>query len=282
MRKCRVWQLALPSPLSTNYYYNFHPPQHTLGEPTDRWVMLKMTMLLQVCQMWRRSWWKSCADCTAAGASGQSCMLDVSWWRARFVGKRGSRACEHAGGQGLIHPQHGEFEVWNRQCLAQSCRAPPPELHDARRPWRILQTSRHGATPAVRDSCTRIWGVLARSRARHFWDVVQDSCHVVAPPPEEGFQGHGQHLQEIGRTRLATTRLPGWRTCKMVKKSYWLKFTFLSPVKLLTVFLSPNPSTLLTEAPRAPSICCCLVPRPKSVWQFVETGGLGLPLPWFI
>ena len=31
MRKCRVWQLALPSPLLTIFFYNFHPPQHHFG-----------------------------------------------------------------------------------------------------------------------------------------------------------------------------------------------------------------------------------------------------------
>ena len=36
------------------------------------------------------------------------------------------------------HLEHVEDEVWNRQCLAQSRRSPPPELHEARRPWRFL------------------------------------------------------------------------------------------------------------------------------------------------
>ena len=45
--------------------------------------------------------------------------------------KRGSRTCGHAGGQGLIHLQHDEYEVWNRQCLAQSPRSRLPEHHEA-------------------------------------------------------------------------------------------------------------------------------------------------------
>ena len=54
--------------------------------------------------------------------------------------------------------------------------------------------------------------------------------------------------------------------CTKWGKLYWLKFAFLSSVKLLTDFLSPKSVKPFDGSTTCPSTFCCLVPRPKSVW----------------